>query len=162
MGYTVSSRAISRVFNQLQQMVNAQTNLEWVTDNPREFAYRLREAISVAVERTKKGDGEPYESFSKLRAKYLFREKGGKVIAELRDAIPQMTLKSDFAVMNEPNANDAMSVVGVMIKNRGKIIVFPAFDINDVNESLLVSNWAIKNNYNVTIANGMLKLEPKT
>lgn len=162
MGYTVSSRAITRVYDQLQQMVKAETNLEWATDNPREFAYRLREAISVAIERTKKGDGEPYESFAKLRAKYLFREKGGKVIAELRDAIPQMTLKSDFAVMTEPNVSDAMGVVGVMIKNRGKIIHFPAFDINDGSESVLVSNWAEKNNYNVVVANGMLKMEPKT
>lgn len=162
MGYTVSSRAITRVFAQLQQMVKAETNLEWATDNPREFAYRLREALKVAKDRAEKGDGEPYMSFARLKSKYLFREKPGKVIAELRDAIPQMTLKSDFAVMTEPSANDAMSVVGVMIKNRGKIIHFPVFDINDESESVLVSNWAVKNDYNVVIANGMLKLEPKT
>jgi hypothetical protein len=161
MGYTVSSRAITRVFNQLQQMVKAETNLEWVTDNPREFAYRLREAISVAQDRAKKGDGEPYESFGRLKAKYLFRERNGKVIAELRDVIPQMNLKSDFAVMTEVNASDAMSIVGVMIKNRGKVIAFPAFE-GEESELVLVRNWAAKNDYNVIVHDSVLKLEPIT
>ena len=143
-------------------MVKAETNLEWVTDNPREFAYRLREAISVAVERAKKGDGEPYDSFAKLKSKYLFREKVGKVIAELRDAIPQMNLKSDFAVMTEPNISDAMGVVGVMIKNRGKSVYFSSFQADET-ELQLVRNWAAKNEYNVELrVDGTIKLVPIT
>ena len=147
MGYTTSTKAISRMQEQLLEMIKAETNVEWTTTDPRTFAYRIREAIEVGKRRFLAGSTE-FEKIAKLKSKFIIKEYPNRVVAELRDGIPIDILGSRLSTLTIPGINDAFGIVGACIQHKGATILFP--DAKDVDD--MVKNWATETNASITIS----------
>lgn len=142
MGYTTSTKAVSRMIEELKQLIKSNTNVEWVSTDPRTLAYRIREAIEVGRKRFLAGSTE-FEAVAKLKSKYIIKEYPNRVVAELRDGIPLDVLSSRLSVLTIKEVDDAFGIVGACIEHKGTTILFPDAIGTDLT---MVRNWAAQNN----------------
>jgi hypothetical protein len=156
MGYSKSIRAVKRVQPILEQLVEASTKIEWGSDNPAQDAYYIREGIHASAHRAMIGGkpNEPYYSFARLHSKFILKTGAGKVIAELRDAVPVLALKESHSVMTLPELKDEMAVVGAAITHQAQKMHFP--DVDPAEADLeAIYNWASQNDYYLVAGEGL-------
>lgn len=117
-GYSKNPTTIDRVEPFLELMFNTDSSLEWETPDPQKLAYYIREGISAAVTVLDKDPtNEKMQNFASLRAKFIIRIKGNKVVAEPRNTLPmavsQVTkLKSVYL----PDIITLSQVIGAVAK----------------------------------------------
>lgn len=152
MGYSKHIRAFKRVQDQLDVMVEANTDVEWTSDDPAKLAYHIREGIHVAQLRAQ--DDDEYNDYARLESKYIVRTGPQKVIAELRDGAAARTLRKTLSTMNIAGVVDALTIVGAAIKHKAPELHFPdAIVSEDELEGLY--NWATKHQYVLIIGEGI-------
>jgi hypothetical protein len=149
MGYSTSPRAVQRVKNHLDEMLNSDTKLEWADENPSKLAYRINDAFHaarhLAFNRDKK-PVEPYVTYARLKAKFIIRVDAGKVIAEPRDIMPLDTVRAGMARMVLHDVSDVLEVVGAAITHKAPEMFFPDADLTNEELPQLYA-WASKNSY---------------
>lgn len=151
MTYSKSNRALLKVKPYLDQLVEASTNIEFEADEPSEFSYKLREGIYVASARAKESNEEPYVSYSRLKSKFILRTGKNKVIAELRDAVPIVSLRKAFAMMTLHDLSDEFELIGAAIAHKAPELFFPDAD-DDTCELHALYLWTSSNGYHIVVS----------
>lgn len=154
MGYSKHIRAVKRVQPILDQLLEATSNVEWESDNPVADAYAMREGIYAASIRQLTPDGEPNEpfySYARLSAKYVFRTAANKVIAELRDVVPIVALQRAHSTMIIREVEDEMGVVGAAILHKAPRMYFPDAS-PETTDLIAVHQWACQNEYHIVVS----------
>jgi hypothetical protein len=143
MPYTASPRKVVRVLRYLKDMLDSNVQLEWTHERPVQLAYWIREAMAAAA----RNEGEPYEQFAALKAKFIIRVVGTKVVAEPR--VPTFTAsQGSLAVINLPGLTSALEIIGAAVNHRKEKMYFPDGTAT-VNE---LAPWAAKNGYEVLVS----------
>lgn len=137
MGYSNNPIAIDRMEKFLDLMFNTDSTLEWETPDPSRLAYYIREAMSAAQKMLEKDpNNERMRDYVSLRAKFIIRIKGNKVIAEPRGALPMAVsqvkkLKSIYL----PDITSLSEIVGAvakyMVEEKKEQIKVPNFDLTE-------------------------------
>lgn len=151
MGYSKSPRAVQRVRNHLDEMVRSSERLEWVDEDPSKLAYRINDGIAAAKSNALTRDKqpvEPYVTYARLKAKFIIKIDGNKVIAEPRDIMPLEAVRAGMGKMVLHELNDVLEIVGAAIKHKAPEMFFPdADDLNESEDLPQLYAWASKNNY---------------
>jgi len=163
MGYSRNVKAIDRVRPLLEQMLVARTNLMWPSKNAHMLGYHIREALTIAKK-------EKIEPFDKLKERFVIRNKGDHVVAELKDIEELDTIQSVMSRVTLEGLVTLMEIVGGAINHKADQMFFPSADLEDGEvEKLYI--WAQKNSYFLIVADsgvtlsksdpGEAKWEPK-
>lgn len=127
----------------LDQMVSATTSISWTTDNGHMLGYKLREAMLVA----KNKKITPYD---KLRDKFIIRNKGDKVMAELR-VYTAISLQESLSRVTIEDISVLPAIIGAAITHKANEMYFPDARLSyDDTEKLYL--WASKNFYFLIIS----------
>jgi hypothetical protein len=151
MGYSRSPRAVQRVKNHLDEMLRADGKLEWVDKDPTRLAYRINDGIAAARHNAfdrNKQPIEPYVTYARLKAKFIIKIEGTKVIAEPRDVMPLEIVRAGMGKMVVHEIQDVLEIVGAAIKHKAPEMFFPDADTLNESEDLpQLYAWASKNGY---------------
>jgi len=128
----------------LDQMLAAQRDLAWPTDNAHMLGYRLREAMNIA----KRGKIEPYQN---LKDKFVIRNKGDKVYAEYRHPETIAALREVLSKMTLADIEQPMEIVGAAILHKAQEMYFPSVTLTD-EDKLTLYQWTSKNGYYMIVA----------
>ena len=137
MGYSSNPATIDRVEPFLELMFNTDSALEWETPDPQKLAYYLREGIAAAAKvLSKDPTNEKMQNFVSLRAKFVIRIKGNKVIAEPRNALPiAVTQVKKLKSVYLPDITTISEIVGAVAKyivEEGKEqLTIPNYDLTE-------------------------------
>lgn len=139
MGYSNSDAAIKRVQKLLDQMLLAKSDLTWPSTNAHMLGYHIREALTIA----KKKGIEPY---NELKDKFTIRNKGNRVVAELKHVEAATALQAAMSNLTIEHLSSLMEIVGAAINHKASEMFFPDADLApDEVEKLFL--WAEKNGY---------------
>ncbi len=137
MGYSKNPATIERVEPFLELMYNSDSALEWETPDPQKLAYYLREGISAAAAALAKDPtNEKMQQFVSIRAKYVIKIKGNKVVAELRNALPMAVAQvKKLKTVYLPDIGTLSEIIGAIAKyiveeNKEQIKI-PNFDLTE-------------------------------
>lgn len=137
LGYSKNPTTITRVEPFLELMFNTDSALEWETPDPQKLAYYLREGIAAAVTVLKKDPtNEKMLNFVSLRAKFVIRIKGNKVVAEPRNALPMAVSQvKKLKTVYLPDITDLSQIVGAvakyMVEENKEQIRIPDYDLTE-------------------------------
>lgn len=141
MGYNKTPQSISKMKPVLDLLVKSETSLEWETENAKKLGYHIREAIESAIVGLKKRwvingiNKKELENYAKLKAKYLFKESGSKLIGELRLEIAGAVHANQLAVIRLQDVTTLEQIVGAIVKyfdkEKKERIVVPNPILND-------------------------------
>jgi len=121
-------------------MVESRTDITWATDDPRTFAYRIREALNFAVKNN-------IEKYAALKGKFKILERPGEVTAKLRFQLPIDILKQSHSRIVIPDLTTPLEIIGATIEHQGHIeIHFPDSRFSDV-ELTKIYNWSTRNDF---------------
>ena len=138
MGYSKSPLAIKRVQTLLDQMVLATSDLTWPAENAHMLGYYIRQAMTIA----KKQKLEPYHM---LKDRFVIRNRGNKVTAELRDISPASGLQSVMSQIRLEEVNSLMEIIGALIThNTADQFHFPKANLTD-EELTQLYKWSREN-----------------
>ena len=154
MGYSKSIRAFNRVKGFLDEMVAKNEPIVWPASDPSKLAYYIREGIKVAKDRAndeKHPTRETYRPFSSLSSKYLLRVKGGTVIAEPRDMLPELIASAVLSRMVIEDVVDPLEIVGAVIKHKAPELFFPSADLS-LDTLQRVYAWSSKHDYFIVVS----------
>lgn len=144
----------------LQQMVQAEGEIQFPAEEPGDFAYKLREGIEAskhhALDHLKRPI-EPFISYAGLKSKYLIRVKGPLVICEPRDLVPIARLKTALGQVAIPEVIDTLGIIGAAITHKAPILVFPDAKEASVDCNRL-SFWASQNGYYLVVGDNHVTL----
>lgn len=150
MGYSNSEASIKRVQKLLDQMLDAQSDISWPSPNAHMLGYHIREALTIA----KKKGIEPYKG---LKDRFIIRNKGTRVVAELRDVETLAALQSAMSKVVLENLSSLMEILGGAINHKMSEMFFPDADLTqDEAEKLYL--WAQKNGYFLIVAESGITL----
>lgn len=149
MAYTNNKKVVTMVEPLLRIMLKSADGKPIIipTKEPTRVAYKLREALKL-IERHSK----LYTEFSSLVDKFTIKLKPDSI--ELK---PKMTLDFEdpivelakaFKELDVPEAEDAMEVIGAIIKHKAPRFTFPNFDTNSA-EWQMLTTWLADSNYRV-------------
>jgi hypothetical protein len=151
MGYSHSTRAVQRVKNHLDEMLRSDKKLEWADPDPTRLAYRINDGIAAARHNAFDRDKrpiEPYVTYARLKAKFIIKIEGTKVVAEPRDVMPLEIVRAGMGKMVVNEVQDVLEVVGAAIMHKAPEMFFPDADALDEREDLpQLYAWASKNGY---------------
>jgi hypothetical protein len=150
MGYSKSPRAVFKVRNHLNEMVQSETKLEWADENPTKLAYRINDGFAAAKHLAFDREGkpvEPFATYARLKAKFIIKIEGKKVIAEPRDIMPLDTIRAGMARMVLHDLSDVLEVVGAALMHKAPEMFFPDADDFTPEELSQLYAWASKNEY---------------
>jgi hypothetical protein len=118
MGYSLTKHSVLRSLPQLKQLAKTRATLSFNTDDPKKFAYRLREAIAAS------GAHEEFAELYEINQHYKFKEENGKVTAMYFDmgALGEPIGESEVATATRtkkeiPGVFDFMEVLATCLKN---------------------------------------------
>lgn len=137
MGYSKNPATIERVEPFLELMYNSDSTLEWETPDPQKLAYYLREGISAAAAVLEKDPTNiKMQNFVSVRAKYVIRIKGNKVVAELRNALPMAVSQvKKLKTVYLPDITSLSEIIGAvakyMLEEKKEEIKVPNFDLDE-------------------------------
>jgi len=151
MGYSKSSKAILRVKDYLDEMVEKNERLEWELEDNVGIAFKIRQAMAQASTRVNQGD-ETYAEYARLKSKYLIRTMFGKVIAEPRDVTDVVKAQQTANHMRLSGLGTSLEIVGAAIQHKADEMYFPDAYTNQASE---VYPWAQKNGYYIVVGEGM-------
>ena len=145
MGYNLTKKSIMKVHRVLDTLIESDTHLQWDTPNAKKLAYHIREGIESAVFGVKHGwvmDGvnNSLQLYAELKSKYIFKEDGTKLIAQLRSSLPEL-VDVEMYTIRLPDVSTLEQIVGAVmkyiIKGGKKRIVIPNPTIDDSNMKML-------------------------
>ena len=138
MGYVTTQSAILRVKPILDEMVQAEKDCSWPSDDPR-LAYRIREAIAASKRLGIK-------EYAELSGKYIIRSAHGRTIAELRNKLALELLMDSTARMTLREVISLSAVVGAAIKHKAREMFFPdaVLEQEDIDK---LTKWATSVGY---------------
>lgn len=144
MAYSSSVKAILRVREHLDTLINAKTSFEWRVSNPQKFAYQLREAFKVARQYK-----EQYPHYATLADKYTIRVTQNTVFAQQKEVLDVQPVALGKITID--NARSPMEVVGAALMHKAPIMHFPnaSLDPKDVEK---LQKWADISDYSCNIA----------
>lgn len=154
MGYSKSKKAVRRVTNYLEQMVRAETNIEFASNEPVKLAYYIRDGIKAAR------NFPEVINYARLSSKYVIKSGPGKVICELRDVL-ELTKNNIRSQVSIPDVVDAIGIIGAAITHKADEMIFPDASMDTVPNIIPLKKWAEKNDYNLIIALDHITLEKK-
>jgi len=128
----------------LDQMVVAKTDLTWPTKDAHMLGYHLREAMTLA----KRIGKAPYDT---LKEKFTIRNRGDRVVAELKIVETVQALQQLMSKMELPEVHTVVEIVGAAISHGAGQMYFPdaALTEDDAEE---LYNWASKHGYHLVVA----------
>lgn len=138
MGYSSNPATIDRVEPFLELMFNTDSALEWETPDPQKLAYYLREGIAAAAKILQKDPtNEKMQNFVSLRAKFVIRIKGNKVVAEPRNALPMaVTQVKKLKAVYLPDITTLSQIIGAvakyMIEENKEQIKIPNYELTEI------------------------------
>ena len=148
MGYSTSPAAVKRVEPLLVQMMNATGNLSWPSDNAHMLAYHLREAMTVASKDSK----SPYHE---LKQKFMIRNKGTRVVAELRDVTDIVAhIQSAKPKLVLDGLGTLVELVGAVITHEAHEMFFPDARLTE-EDARNLWRWATPRDYYLVIGEGI-------
>lgn len=92
MGYSATKNAIDKVANHLKEMMMADEEIVWLTDDPNNLRYLLFQAFASGEAFA--AEGEPFATIATLRSKFKIRCGKNRVIAEPRRTSPLASLRA--------------------------------------------------------------------
>jgi len=153
MGYSKSKKAVRRVQSYLEQMVKAETNIEFPSAEPSKLAYYIRDGIKAA-----RNFPEVVGTYARLNSKYVIKSGPGKVICELRDVL-ELTRQGIRSQVSIPNVVDAIGIIGAAITHKADEMIFPDATLDTIVNITPLKKWAEKNDYNLIITLDHITLE---
>ena len=144
MGYSKNEASINRVKSLLDQMVKANTDLTWPTKDAHMLGYHLREAMTLA----KRIGKAPYET---LKDKFTIRNRGDKVVAELKIVESVQALQQLMSKMELPEVHTIVEIVGAAISHDAGQIYFPDAVLS-TEDSTELYGWTSKHGYFLIVA----------
>ncbi len=117
------------------------------TTDARKLAYKLREALYII-------DKHPrlYTEFSSLVNKFRIKTKTGSVELVPKESLdyetPIFHLADSFKLLEIPEAEDAIEIIGAIIKHKAPKFIFPGFDSNS-EEWQVLTLWLADSDYRV-------------
>jgi len=147
MPYSRNPKTVDRSAVFLDQLVAATTDIGWKAENTHMLGYYLREAMTIA----KKYKIAPYEG---LKDKWIIRDRGDKIVAELRSRTPLEAMRIAIAKIVLGDIVSLNEIVGACINHKAEEMYFPDASITD-EEAATLYLWANKNNYFIIVGNGI-------
>jgi hypothetical protein len=144
MGYSKNEASINRVKSLLDQMVAAKTDLTWPTKDAHMLGYHLREAMTLAQKIGK----APYD---KLKDRFTIRNRGDRVVAELKLVETVQALQQLMSKMELPELHTVVEIVGAAIAHDAGRIYFPDAVLMDEDKKDLYG-WTSKHGYHLIVA----------
>lgn len=154
MAYSKSKKAVRRVQNYLEQMVKAETNIEFPASEPSKLAYYIRDGIKAAR------NFPEVIAYARLSSKYIIKSGPGKVICELRDVL-ELTRNNIRSQVSIPDIVDALGIIGAAITHKADVMIFPDASLDAIPNITPLEKWAEKNDYKLIIGLGHITLEKK-
>jgi hypothetical protein len=145
-GYSSSVKAILRVKEYLDVLVNARASFEWRVSNPHKFAYQLREGFKVARQFK-----DQYSLYAGLSEKFTIRVTKNTVFAQMKDVLDVQPIAAGKITIAD--ARTPMEVVGAAIMHSAPIMHFPNASLDPIDKKKLDA-WAETSDYACNIANG--------
>jgi len=138
MGYSKSPLAIKRVQTLLDQMLHATTDLTWPAENAHMLGYYIRQAMTIA----EKQNIEPYYS---LKGRFVIRNRGDRVTAELRDISPAAGLQVAMSSVRLEDVTSLMEMIGALITHHvAEQVHFPKSNLTK-EEMISLYKWVKEN-----------------
>lgn len=160
MVYSRSKKSIKKVELYLQQLVASDKDIDFPTEDPLKFAYKLREGINASRFFALDPDGnvnESYAAYSRLNSKYIIRIEGQIVKCELRDVVPVVKLRESMSTMSIPEVSETLGIIGAAIQHKVPELIFPDAS-EDTVDPLAIYNWAQHNGYFLIVAESHVTL----
>ena len=167
MGYTKNQAAIQKVEKFLTLMVETDENLEWETADPSKLAYYIREGISVSgLVFSNEPDNDRLKDFSKLKAKFILKVKGNKVIASLRSEIPLAVYSvKRLKSVHLPNIINLVGIIGAIatyiVKENKEQITLPNASLNK-DEFEKLEKYLVSKDLNIKVNGNEIVISKET
>lgn len=115
MSYSKSPNAVARVRPYLEELIDAQSDVEWEPTQvgSARLAYLIREGIHAARHLG-------LSDFASLTEKFIIRDRGNHVVAEIRNKLPSEILSRSLAKITLREVQGLGAVVGAAITHKGK------------------------------------------
>lgn len=144
MGYSKNEAVINRVKPLLDQMVVAKADLTWPTKDAHMLGYHLREAMTLA----KRIGKAPYDQ---LKDKFTIRNRGDRVLAELKIVETVQALQNLMSKMELPEIHTVVEIVGAAIAHDAGQMYFPDAVLTE-DDAKELYNWTSKHGYHLIVA----------
>lgn len=144
MGYSRNPKMIERSRTFLDAMLAAKDDIAWNSENSHMLGYYIREALTLA----KRFDIAPY---NELKDKFIIKDKGDRVVAELRLRIPVLRHATGKLTLSE--LTSVQEIVGACIEHKSEEMYFPNASLSEDDVKTL-HTWTEKNNYFIISAPG--------
>jgi hypothetical protein len=143
--YTNNKKVVTMVEPLLRIMLQAADGKTIIipSKEPTRVSYKLREALKLVEKHTKL-----YTEFASLVGKYTIKIKADgielkpKFTLDFEDPITE--LAKAFKVLDVPEAEDAMEVIGAIIKHKAPKFIFPSYMHDDMP---LLQGWLVDSDY---------------
>lgn len=118
-------------------MFNTDSSLEWETPDPNRLAYYIREAIAASQKVLEKDPTNTrMQEYVSLKAKFIIRIRGNKVLAQIRSALPMAVSQvKKLRSVYLPDITDLSEIVGAVAKyiveERKEQLKFPNYDLTE-------------------------------
>lgn len=139
MGYTITPKSVQKVKPYLDAMLKAKSTLEFATEQPKQLAYQLQQAMTSAVHLK-------FEPYASLRDNYTIKTQEDRIIARFTDFLQ---LPPDTLMFND--AKDAFAVVTTIIKHKDLDFVLWFPNKFDDSELELIENYTNANNFEMSV-----------
>lgn len=147
MGYSRNPNVVTRCKTQLDTLLAATSDVTWVVKDSHMTGYWIREAMTVA----EKQGIKPYHE---LKGKFIIRDKGGKVVAELRERAALEQLKSSAPKLVLADLTGLLEILGACVEHKSSEMYFPGAAL-DEEEIGRLYNWCRTNNYFIIAGDGI-------
>lgn len=150
MGYSKSTDCIIRMKALLDQMLVAESDIAWPSNNAHMLGYNIREALTVASKL-------PDSPYRELKAKWVIRNKGNRILAEKKDVDIMASMKKAIEKITLDEPDSLVAVVGAAITHKAHEMYFPnAFiETEEVNN---LYKWCQKNMYYLIVSDNGITL----
>jgi len=141
--YSKSIGSITKVQDELKLLITSKSDIVFPSDNPNKLAWVLRSAINSAITNGVK-------DVAALKAKYLIKIKGGKVVAELRDKVAKIAELEELINKDELILRDVTNlmelVTSLSVYRETKVLKFPHVNLNE-DEIRKLGELGVKRNF---------------
>lgn len=150
MSYAKSDRALNRIKPVLDLLVAADKDVRIPSDNPHMLGYYIREGFKIARDRK-------LTQYKDLPEKFVIRNRGDHVLAELRSRVTLTALQQHMSRVVLDEIVDLVQVIGAAIQHKAEEMQFPDAEL-ERDDLLRLYQWASKNQYYLIVAETGLTL----
>jgi hypothetical protein len=119
--YARSKKSVTKVEQVLKQLLEAQEDMVFLSQEPHKLAYAIHEGLKSSAIYPE------FQKYAELRDKFTIRIRNGKVLAELkhRAPIPLGVVREQLGKMTLREITSATGIVGAAVANKSTEIYFP-------------------------------------